>query len=104
MAETIIQLSSVNLLQSSVSVIVTLLHQIAIVAFLHRIIGFVTILYDQKRVSAKQEFKKNRDGMGFMIEGDVRSLPYQSYHILSYQSYHISSYHILSHINLITSC
>ena len=26
----------------------------------------------QKPVSAKAEFKKNRDGMGFMIEGDVR--------------------------------
>lgn len=27
---------------------------------------------DQKRVSAKAEFKKNRDGMGFMTEGNVR--------------------------------
>ena len=28
--------------------------------------------FAQKPVSAKAEFKKNRDGMGFMIEGDVR--------------------------------
>merc|ERR1711944_235824 len=31
--------------------------------------------WNQKRVSAKQEFKKNRDGMGFMIEGDVDYTP-----------------------------
>ena len=29
------------------------------------------VFFDQKPVSAKAEFKKNRDGMGFMIEGDV---------------------------------
>ena len=34
---------------------------------------FLLYLYfAQKPVSAKAEFKKNRDGMGFMIEGDVR--------------------------------
>jgi len=31
--------------------------------------------WNQKPVSAKAEFKKNRDGMGFMIEGDVDYTP-----------------------------
>ena len=36
------------------------------------ILEILEIIFYQKPVSAKAEFKKNRDGMGFMKEGDVR--------------------------------